>query len=305
MLIHIHIPKNAGTTIHRILKDNFGERCSDYREFYNFKFNSYSTSIDSINKDPIPLLESDFVEYINQVRVTADVVTGHNIIPYSPEISARFNLKYFTFIRHPIARTISLYNYEREKFEKLAKLQGKKVFCSLPFEEYIIHKRAVQNWQTYSLTGDLNSSAEDAIAKLDNFLMVGVVDKFFQSLIVLREAIRPIKNLDISIGSTHFNETKEKTVIREKLTLKEREKILEQNQEDLKLYEYAVSRLLKDSEKISSSLLIDELSKTQRQLSEATQEIKAMKSSKFWKIRSQWFSIKHSLRPGLFHSKKS
>ena len=293
MLIHIHIPKNAGTTIHKILKQNFGDRCSNYREFYNLKFNSYSKPIGSIKKYPEPLPESDFVEYINQVKETADVVTGHNIVPCSPEISARLGLEYFTFIRHPVERTISLYNYEREMAKKSATIQDQK--CHLPFAEYIAHKRAVKNGQAYELTGNFNASAEDAIAQLERFLMVGVVDKFSQSLIVLREAIKHIRDISIPIDSIHFNETKEKTIIREKLTVKEIDKILAQNQEDLKIYDYAISRLLKDSEKIYTSLFIDELSKTQHELSKAREEVKAMKSSIFWKLRSQWFSIKQSL----------
>ncbi len=250
MLIHIHIAKNAGTTIRKILKHNFGNRCSNYREFYNFKKTTYSI------KKPEPLPESDFIEYINQVRETADVVTGHDIVPCSPEISARLGLEYFTFIRHPVTRTISLYNYEREMVKKSSAIQSEKTLCHLPFEEYIVHKRAAKNWQTYALTGNYNSSAEDAIAKLESFLMVGAVDKFSQSLIVLREAIRHIKNINIPIESIRFNETKEKTLIREKLTVKEIDKILAQNQKDIKIYYYSISRLLKDSEKISKSLFI-------------------------------------------------
>jgi septal ring factor EnvC (AmiA/AmiB activator) len=45
-----------------------------------------------------------------------------------------------------------------------------------------------------------------------------------------------------------------------------------------------------------NSYLKHQLSQTQAQLSQATAEIEAMRSSKFWKMRTLWFLIKRRLR---------
>lgn len=224
MLVYIHIPKNAGTTMNAILKYNFRER---HTEFYTHRQGNF-------------LSETEFIEFIQRIQSQTDVLCGHDIVPLEAERSKLLGLKYFTFIRHPVNRAISLYYHEKKV------TIGTEHCSQLPFSVYVTERpkenNAITNWQVYNIAGKADYNR--AIRLLDQFLMVGLVEQFDKSLILLR------KRLCNTSGFSHFrivykrmNVSQNRQVTLKSLPQNIRDRLIEMNQEDLKLFEYAKRRL--------------------------------------------------------------
>lgn len=93
MIISIHIPKTAGTTIAYILDYGYSRRIMyDYREDYN-------------NKDSVKFLlkHKEFIEEY------FEIIHGHFL--YSKYAEVFPESKYIVTVRHPVERVISQYNH--------------------------------------------------------------------------------------------------------------------------------------------------------------------------------------------------
>ena len=223
MLVYIHIPKNAGYyNENRFSNVILGER---YAEFYTRRHGNF-------------LSETEFIELIQQTQPDHDVLCGHDILPLEQECSERLGLKYFTFIRHPVNRAISLYYYEK-------KLTAGTNHCSQqPFSIYL-HERpqennAISNWQVCNIAGTADYNR--AVRLLEQFIMVGVVEHFDRSLLLLSEVI---EFPNFNMYYTKDNVSKEKVLSMDTLPQEILDTLLEMNREDVKLFEYATYRLNK------------------------------------------------------------
>ena len=231
MLVHIHIPKNAGTTVNEILNKNFGKR---YSHFHTKRCGQF-------------LSDSEFIELINHHKPHADVLSGHDILPLDAEISKSLGVSYFTFIRHPVSRAISLYFHEKSRTEK-------DHISQYSFQEYVKerpkHDGAISNWQTYNVAGVVDF--EKARSALDQFVMVGLVENFDKSAILLQEVMQKAGFPNFIILSKPANVSQNKTLSIETLPENIFENLSELNQEDIKLFEYAQNRLDQDIHNLSS-----------------------------------------------------
>ncbi len=228
MLVYIHIPKTAGSTINAILMRNFGE---GYFHFHTDRNGDFLSDV-------------EVMDMINSFQPRAQVISGHDIRPLDSTTSKSLGLSYFTFIRHPIKRAISLYHYERAR-------TNKNHISQFPFDEYVNQRikqdKSISNWQTYNIVE--SGKFEDAIDILENFMMVGVVEKFDISLIILKKYLqKPYFN----INQKPVNISQKKIVSFETLPKQILEQLTELNQEDLKLYDYANKRLEKEAAKIAN-----------------------------------------------------
>ncbi len=235
MLIHIHIPKNAGTTVDSILKRNFGERYYDFYTDRNGKF----------------LTQSEFIQLVKKIQPYTDVLSAHDIHPLEQETSKQLELNYFTLIRHPVERARSLYYHERRN-------TGKNHISQKSFHEYVQERskedRAISNWQTYNIGGEADFFKAKKI--LDNFALVGLVEKFDESLLLLREKFKKGLNknklINLNIFYQQQNISQSKIVTEPMGEEKTLEKLIEMNQEDLQLFEYASTRLNIEISKINN-----------------------------------------------------
>ncbi len=126
--------------------------------------------------------------------------------------------------------------------------------CSqFPFSVYVTERpkenNAITNWQVYNIAGQADYSR--AIRLLDQFLMVGLVEQFDKSLILLRE------RLCHTLGLSHFrivykrmNVSHNRRITSASLPQNIRGRLLEMNQEDLKLFEYAKKRINKELQQL-------------------------------------------------------
>jgi hypothetical protein len=184
VLLHYHFLKNAGTTIEEILDRNFGER-----------FARLDTPERSGHYTNAALLE--FLE--GNPEVTA--VSSHQIRHPLPE--ARGYLFFdLCFLRDPIDRIRSMYDYFREKpapgdpLSDLAARSGLGDFVTCLVERF---REEVTNVQVALLAhGGVDEHPPDqrdfrlALERVLDTSFLGVVDRFEQSLIAGRHFLDPV-----------------------------------------------------------------------------------------------------------------
>jgi hypothetical protein len=217
MLVHIHIPKNAGSTIHSILDREFKQH---HYSFYTDRRGNFLSDV-------------EFQSLLNSIPKDTQCFSGHDIRPLDFATSKELNLHYFTFIRHPIERAISLYFFEKSRTQSSH-------ISHASFQEYIqerpTHDNAISNWQVQNLTSE--ASFEAAKSTLEQFLFVGLVEHFDKSLLLFNKALTNKGMPKINTIYASKNVSKAKTLNRSSIDQESREKLEALNTEDIKLWEY-------------------------------------------------------------------
>jgi hypothetical protein len=151
MLAHVHIMKTAGQTICGILRQSFpGCHC------------------DLVV--PRPARAKD-VRWAMRFYPRLKSIAGHCVVPYADLEAAGFKPRYFTFLREPIERCVSHYQFSVQR-------NG----CRQPFERWLVQHA---NFQTQVLCG--HDDAGRAIEFLEQRIgFVGLVEHFNESLVLLR-----------------------------------------------------------------------------------------------------------------------
>ena len=222
MLVHIHIPKNAGTTIDHLLKRKFKDH---YFEYYTDREGKF-------------LSNQEFLELINNLPASVKCLSGHYIRPLELQKAKALNINYFTFIRDPIKRAISLYYFEQARTDKSHISHGS-------FSQYVEERpkqdNAISNWQVYNLTED--GQFESARNILDSFLFVGLVEEFDKSLILLNDSLQ--KNALTTLGTYYVPQNTSKNKILSKSTIDKKTLCALEclNEQDLLLYSHVKSEL--------------------------------------------------------------
>lgn len=173
IIIHRHIFKNAGTTFDWILKNNFGEAFCDHRDDTPMRKEGEKYLLQYLKEHP-------------EIRV----LSSHHIW-FKVEPQSHFNLIPVMFLRHPIERIRSVYNFERQQ---QSDTPGSRMAKQLDFTEYVRWRMddrvsaVIRNMQTRYLAGykkvkPLNQKhLNDALKELERQKFIGVVDLFDESL---------------------------------------------------------------------------------------------------------------------------
>ncbi|THB76168.1 MAG: hypothetical protein D6B25_10275 [Desulfobulbaceae bacterium] len=172
----LHIPKTAGTTFRFVLKDYFGDAPVQPSPEVELKHRGYPHF-----HYPFELREQE----LEQCRY----LCGHYSIVFRHLLGK--NVQIVTFLRDPVARTISnLYQFK----------QKNKLFKSLSLMEIYLHlQRSMNNMQVRFLANDLirddiklvehnqvsQAEYEEARANLEKFFLVGLSEYFTESLSLL------------------------------------------------------------------------------------------------------------------------
>jgi hypothetical protein len=250
IVAHYHFFKNAGTSVDVILKQNFGSAWSQI-EFPKISQQSNSQLVQNW--------------LVKQENISA--FSSHTALFPLPILDNTLVLP-IVFLRHPIIRLWSVYNFERKHRKILnysIKLAQEKDFAGyLNYQLDQAPNRSCRNFQAHRFSW-LNSSAnktelERALNGLDLLPIVGIVAEFDLSMELYRQAIAKYYPL-FQFQSVHKNITSQRNhsqtekldLIRANLDQNTYQRLLDANQDDLKLYQAAKNKL----SLLSSSQLSD------------------------------------------------
>ena len=238
---HYHLFKNAGTSVDTILENSF----SSYWKTVEFN-KKYGKSNSPLVKEWL----------LNNLEISA--FSSHTALFPIPVIDSIFIIP-IVFLRHPIDRIWSIYKFERK--HKIILNSSIKLAKKYDFACYLNHQldrqdnRSFRNFQTYRfsfLNIQQNSTElEKALSGFNSLPLVGIVDHFDLSMKLFKDII--IKYFpSFQVKPTHKNITSHQNLsLEEKLDLIKSsldsstyERLLESNDEDLKLYNEAKRKLL-------------------------------------------------------------
>jgi len=202
MLAHVHIMKTAGQTFRSILRQSFpGKHCD-----------LIATKLAS---------PAD-IRWAKRFYPGLKSIAGHCVRPYIDLEETGLKPRYFTFLRDPIQRCASHYQFSMERKPQ-----------RVPFEEWVL---STSNYHTRMLTDA--EDADRAIEILESTIgFVGLVERFNESL-VLFERWCDDKELNIqyrSINIAPSNRIKQEILSNPKHVAL----IQERHQADHAVYSYA------------------------------------------------------------------
>ncbi len=220
-LIFLHLPRTGGTTLRDILS-------RQYSAHETFENRTLTDTNDNFN-------ERDVTEKSGFKLIKGHVYFGiHKFIPQK--------CKYFSIMRDPIERTLSIYNYIKSRYSH----RDYEIANKLTIEDYIEsgHNLLVNNGQTRLLAGreaslnvpfnEINEiHLEQAKENIQNhFLLVGLTERYNESLLLLKNLLS-WKTPTYSIANA-VKRGKNTT----HLTPEKRELIVNHNRFDIQLYQY-------------------------------------------------------------------
>lgn len=162
MIIHIHIYKNGGTTFNQILSRCFGQ---GHVQWYPRIRRSQGMS------------EAEMRELIEAHR-EAQAISSHQLRYPCPAIPG-VDYQYVTFLRHPLERALSMYFFEKQKRAP----QDSQHRAHRPLEEFLAelrHDQQIARGQCRHLHP--SATFEKAVETLEAFTLVGVVERYDESL---------------------------------------------------------------------------------------------------------------------------
>ncbi len=196
VLVHGHIFKNAGTSLDKILHHNFAEKFCDHR------------------KDE--LMHEGGQHYLDRYIFAHPglLAISSHCMPLPLESSDGVNYKTIVLLRDPVERIGSVYRFERQQQADTPGAQAAKKYNLSDYLRWRFDHRpiVVANYFTHYCTSVLprNTPIEERFKVANRFIgncyMVGVVDRFNQSLLVLKQKLLSDGQV-LEISDVHENST--------------------------------------------------------------------------------------------------
>lgn len=227
LVIFIHLPKTAGTTIRNIIEKNY--RTGEVSFFYS----GYQDAARRLKMLSKPQLKS--LKWIH----------GH--FDFGLHEVIQRPAAYITMLRHPVDRVLSFYYFLRRNSRH--PLHYKVKLMSL--KEFVITQNngiqnQVCNFQTYLLSGNGSPNLERAKKHIEeHFMLVGLTERFEESIFIMKKQlgweVNHYTNLNVTQGRPK----------RETISQEIRKLIEKKNEIDLELYEYGKGVFQKQIESLS------------------------------------------------------
>ena len=190
LIAFLHIPKTAGTTLNSILSREYAPD-----ESYEIMMRGMAWILPRPTIIPRPLISLSKVLRLRTAvrsRHKPRLVRGHFDLSIARHLPA--GTRFFTLLRDPVERAIShYYHYRRRTIERLHPLAMRSTL-----KEWVSGCGIVEmdNGQTRRLAGEMNLACgrvtpamlERAMSRLAKFAVVGITERFDESLVLLRRA---------------------------------------------------------------------------------------------------------------------
>jgi hypothetical protein len=237
VILHGHMFKNAGSTLDWSLSKNFGSRFIDHRD-------------DSAMRNGGEAYLSQYLSQNTKIKA----LSSHHMCSVVRELEG-IDIYPIYFVRHPIVRARSVYNFERRQPEqtpgsKYAKQHDFTAYVKwrmLPdvnatIRDYQVRYCLPRRYERGPLDEPMFKQAMDVMGESG---LLGVVDRYDESAVVFEEALRDafpkidlsyvIQNVGINKGGISV-EKESKEILKSLDSLGDQ--LLEQNKFDLKMYAY-------------------------------------------------------------------
>lgn len=216
----IHIERAGGTTLHHLLHYNY--------PFYITLSPWYYWTNESGNH-----LTKEELKGLLKILPFTNGIGGHTTRTYACyEKVIKKPIFYFTFLREPISRYISHLNYQRQKMN-----------IDWNVKDFINESR-FNNYQVVRLAGKEDFEQAKKVLE-ENMDFVGLLEKFGESLILLREKLNDDR-FSILYERKNLNKEKKYIIHFNELSDDIQQRITENNELDIKLYEYAVKNVYRN-----------------------------------------------------------
>ena len=233
-LFFLHIGKTAGSSLNSFLELNFK---NSYLQLNSFLFDKY------LSEEQIKTV----IGLHNDRSCFSSHIFGHPL----PETYNNKTIKSFTFLRHPASRSFSHYFYFKSRVLK-GLVKKNMVFDNFENwykESWRIDKKN-NNQQSYTLHPSMElDEIINYVDMRDSF--VGITEKFDISLILLSEWMKKF-NFDVTPSYVTVNRSKDILNLQDERKYVEKnfkELVLEDNKNDLKLYNYFLKKINSQSKK--------------------------------------------------------
>lgn len=241
IVFHYHLFKNAGTSVDRILKDNFSGQWVT-KEFFDYPVHGHHVEVGNWIKE-------------DRNKISFSSHTAFGPVPKCSDV----DIYSVIFIRHPIERLWSAYQFERRQN---ASSLGSVLASETSFRGYVRVRLAISNdrfctnFHTFRLASFFPNQgmteAARAVRAMDELSLVGVVEQFEDSMTVFGNDMKkffPEFNPTIrheNAGSTKTKLRKEKEAqLKHELGKDLWDELIEQNKLDFELHNLAVKKLEK------------------------------------------------------------
>lgn len=203
-----HVQKAGGTTVEAVMRRHFGARHMLVDPPRGWIYRKADLAADL------------------RLNPWTRSICGHWLRPFVNFGEFESRLLWYVFLREPVARFLSHYQYHAEQMGVTA-----------PFRRWS-RSRIQHNWQTQYLAGEQDVEAAKQILS-GRYVALGLLEDFDRSLLLVRRALR-LEGLDIWYGRPHNAANGSR---REPLSSEARELCLECNELDIELYRFASEEL--------------------------------------------------------------
>tara|TARA_B110000037_G_scaffold74060_1_gene88866 strand:+ start:122 stop:943 length:822 start_codon:yes stop_codon:yes gene_type:complete len=233
-IIFLHLPKAGGTTLRQIF----------YKQYSHLKSNEIFT----VNRTKETY---KFLDLSDDEKNKIKLLVGHFPFGLHKSMNEYKTYKYISFLRNPINRTVSAYNYAKttKGHDYFKKINENK----MSLEDYVdeLSLPWLNNGQTKFIAGmqDFKIDCTEEIFKIaiknitQHFLYVGLLEKYDESLLILKN--------ELSLQTPYYSRKNETKTIKNEIGEDEKTKITQHNIFDIRLYEYVLKLHIEKKEKIN------------------------------------------------------